>query len=131
MRKAARWAALALVAVAAVLGSINAFDELGAGETPLQKTVGIAVAVYAICSWLVLFAAWRRHSWGIAAAVLWTVATAWAASVSSHAYGGAPAIGVVSAGGSCLLMGWWIVWALRETLRTQPPAPVAASESRT
>ena len=130
MRKTARWVALALVAATAVFGAINAFDELGDGATPLQQSVGVAVAAYALLSWVILFAVWRRRSWGTVAAVGWTLATAWAASMGSYAWGNAPWGAVLAAGGSCVLLGAWIVWAVRESVRAYSPAPVAAQETR-
>jgi len=129
MRKVARWIALALVAVAAVLGVPNAIDELGEGETFLQKSVGVAVTVYAIVSWLILFAVWKRRAWAVSAAVVWALATIWAASVATFSYGDAPWGAVLASGGSCALLGAWIIWAVRDSVRA-PEAPVASPETR-
>lgn len=131
MRKVARWLALGLVAVAAVLGVPNAIDELGEGETLLQHSVGVAVTVYAVVSWLILFAVWKRRSWGVPAAVVWALATTWAASVATFAFGEAPWGAVLASGGSCVLLGAWIIWAVRDSVRARPPAPVASPETRT
>ena len=128
MRKAARWIALTLVVVTAVLGSIETFDELGDGETLLQQSVGVAVALYSVLAWVMLFAVWRRRAWGVPVAVVWSLATIWAASMGSYAWGNAPWGAVLSAGGSCVLLGVWIVWAVREFVRT--PMPVASPEPR-
>jgi hypothetical protein len=117
MRKAVRWIAVALVAVCAVLGSINAYDEFGDGETLLQKSVGVAVLAYAICSWLILYGVARHRAWTVVAALLWAASTTYAATVSSFAWGGAPVVAVIAAGASCLLLGWWVVWAVRDHLR--------------
>ena len=126
MRKAARWTALALVLVTAVFGSINAVDELGDGETFLQKSVGVAVATYTILAWLILLGVWRRQIWAWYLAIPWTAATVWAASVSTVAWGDAPIGAAIAAGTSCVLAGAWIVWAVRDAV-TQP---VAVQESR-
>ena len=126
MRTAARWIALALVVVTTVFGSINTVDELGDGETFLQRSVGVAVAAYTILGWLILFGVWRRQRWAWYAAIAWTAATVWAASVSTFAWGDAPIGASIAAGGGCLLAGAWIVWAVRDSV----PRPIAVPESR-
>ena len=128
MRKAARWLALAVVAATGVFGSINAFDELGDGDTLLQRSVGAAVALYAALSWVILVATWRRRAWGVPVAVVWSLATIWAATMGSYAWGHAPWGAVVAAGASCVLLGVWIVWAVRESVSAQSPPPVASPD---
>lgn len=130
MRKVARWIALALVVVTALLGPINVIDEIGDGETLLQQTVGAAVAVYTIASWLALIGLWRRRRWAIGAAAVWGVAATWAATVATYAFGDAPPAAVAAPFVSCALMTAWVVWAVRDTLDAQHAAPVAASAPR-
>lgn len=129
MRKAFRWIGLLLVAVTAVLGVPNAVDELGDGETLPQKSVGVAVTVYAIVSWIVLLGAWRRRRWALWAALAWTASTTYAAGMSTYVYGDGPLVAVLAAAGSCLLMGAWITWAVWDTLAAATPRAVASPES--
>jgi hypothetical protein len=130
MRKAARWLALTLVAATAVFGSINAIDEFGDGATFWQRSVGVAVSMYAILSWVLLLAVWRRRRWAVWIAVAWAVSATWAAAVSTVAWGNAPIAAAAGAGLSCVLLGAWVAWATRDALRSGKPDPAKPASAR-
>jgi hypothetical protein len=122
MRKFALIAALLLVAVTSVMGLISLPGEFRQlGGTLMQRSVAFGAAVHSVLGMLVVLGALRRRRWAVNAAGAWTIAVVYTASVASVAWESPRDAGVllggVAAGISCALMGWWVVWAARASVR--------------
>lgn len=127
MRKLARFLALALVAATTFIALGNITDEFrSTGPGFLKQSVAFAVALYAVLGVLLLAGALRRRPWTVTIAFAWAVAVFYAATVATFAYSDPIDNGVIlgglAAGMSCVLMGWWVVWAARESVRPHIPA---------
>ena len=127
MRKFARVLALVLVVVASVVGLMNVPDELRKlGGTWLQQSVAFGSALHSVLGIIAVAAILRGWSWAANAAIAWTIAVVYTASVASVAWesprDGGVLVGGVAAGLSCALIGWWFVWAARTWRKPHIPA---------
>jgi hypothetical protein len=134
MKMLARILPLVLVAVTSVLGLIQLPDEFRNDRgSLLQMTVAVGAALHSVLGVLVVVAVLRRHRWAVTAAIAWTIAVAYTASVASVAWEprleGGVLVGAVAAGVSCALVGWWVVWAARTWVRPHIPATSDSSSS--
>ena len=119
MRKLARILALALVGVTSVMGLAKIPDEFRSSGTVLQQSVAFGAALHSVLGVLVVIGALRRRRWAVTMALAWTVAVVYTASVASVAWeltrDSGVMLGALAAGVSCALIGWWVVWAARES----------------
>ena len=134
MRKLARILALVLVAATTVIALGNIPDEFRSAESGLlRQSVAFAVTLYAVLGLLLLIGALRRRPWAVTIAVAWAVSVFYAATVATFAWSDPIDRGVImggiAAGLSCVLMGWWVVWAARESVRPHIPATSESSSS--
>ena len=129
MRKLARILALALVGVTSVMGLAKIPDEFRSSGTVLQQSVAFGAALHSVLGVLVVIGALRRRRWAVTMALAWTVAVVYTASVASVAWeltrDSGVMLGALAAGVSCALIGWWVVWAARESCGSR----VASGES--
>ena len=129
MRKLARILALALVGVTSVMGLAKIPDEFRSSDTVLQQSVAFGAALHSVLGVLVVIGVLRRRRWAVTMALAWTVAVVYTASVASVAWeltrDSGVMLGALAAGVSCALIGWWVVWAARESCGSR----VASGES--
>ena len=134
MRKLARILALALVGVTSVMGLAKIPDEFRSSGNVLQQSVALGAASHSVLGVLVVVGALRRRRWAVTMALAWTVAVVYTASVASVAWeptrDSGVMLGAVAAGISCALLGWWVVWAARESQTRHIPASDSASPNR-
>lgn len=135
MRKFARLVVMLIVAVTSVMAIANIPDELRhLGGTAWQQSVQFGGALHGVLGALLVLGMWRRRPWAVPVAVAWTVAVVYTACVATlaweeHIEQGAMA-GTLAAGISCALIGWWAVWAARESVRPHIPATASATPDR-
>jgi hypothetical protein len=129
MRKAARILAIVLIGATGWLGLREFLSDPFDGETRLQQSVSFAVALYGILGVLGAVGMIRRRPWSTAVSIVWAVAIVYAASIASFAFHD-PGLdkpgtwqGVAGAFVACALIGWYVVWAARESARPVAPAP--------
>ena len=124
MRKLARFLALALVGVTSVMGLAKIPDEFRSSGTALQQSVAFSAALHSVLGALLVVGMLRRRPWAVTLAVAWTLAVVYTASVASVAWetsrDSGVMLGAVAAGISCALVGWWVVWAARESRHSTP-----------
>ena len=131
MGKFARILPLVLVAVSSAFGLASLPDEFrNLGGTLLQQSVAFGAALHSVLGVLVVAGALRRRGWAVTAAIAWTIAVVYTASVASAAWEprvhGGVIGGSIAAGVSCALLGWWVVWAVNSWVSTpnsQLPTP--------
>ncbi len=132
MRKFARVVALLLVAVSSTMQALNIpADFRQTGATLLQQSVAVGGLLHCLLGAVVVIGAVMGKRWAVNAAIAWTVAVAYTASVASVAWearlDGGAIFGAVAAGLSCILLGWWVTWAARESVRPHIPATTEPS----
>lgn len=134
MRKFGRILALLLVAVSSAFGLASLPDEFrNLGGTLPQQSVAFGAALHSALGVLVVVGALRRRSWAVTAAIAWTLAVVYTASVASVAWepqlNGGVITGGIAAGISCALLGWWAVWATKSWVsRAGSPEPESARD---
>lgn len=134
MRKLARILALVLVAATSLIALGNIPDEFRNAESGfLQQSVAFAVTLYAVLGLLLLVGVLRKRPWSVTIAVAWAIAVFYAATVATFAWSdpidGGVITGGIASGLSCVVMGWWVVWAARESVRPHIPATAESPSS--
>jgi 4-aminobutyrate aminotransferase-like enzyme len=127
MRKFARLLALALVAALSVMQLINIPDELKSlGDTALQRSVQFAGALYSVLGVFLVVGALRGRGWAVTIAIAWALTVTYTASAATLAWNdiheSGIVVGAISAGLSCILLGWWVTWAARASVTRHIPS---------
>jgi hypothetical protein len=128
MKKLALVVAITLLLVTGFLGIPNGIDDIGDAQSGLQRSVSVAVIIYGFLGVIGALGLMRRQPWSLWAVVGWSVATVYAASVSSFAYndptfsqpGTLP--GVAGAFVATTLVCAFVVWTARSVTRVPPLA---------
>ncbi len=127
-----KWVAVALLLATGVLGIKDGVSDWNNPVTPLQRTVTVGVLAYGVLGLVAALGVVRRRRWSVALSALWGVVVTYVASVASFAFSD-PALsqpatvsGVVGAFAVTALIGVFVVWVARRTIRTAPGASPTA-----
>ena len=109
-------AALLLLGVA-VLAGWDLRDEWHGAHTLAQRSVSVAVTTYCLFGIIAGVGVVMRKRWSVACAIVWSVASIYAAGTSVLAYGGGGAAAALpaylGAGAICALVVWLTRYATR------------------
>lgn len=132
MKKAAFFLSQALLLLSVYAGITNAIRDIGTGETFLQRTVTVAVAMYGVLGLVGVIGLWRRRPWVVPVVLAWGLASMWAATVASFAYHDpgfqrqGTAAGVMGAFVGVGLVCGFVLWVARVRIRNTEPAPTVS-----
>ena len=121
-----------MMGLTGVLGLNNAMNELGDGETFLQRSVVYATAVYGVLGVAGFVGMLRRSRWAVSVAAAWAIAICYTASVASFAFHDpgfsedGTIFSVLGAGVAMTVFGWIVVrgaqlWAQSAVASPQEP----------
>jgi hypothetical protein len=128
MKKVGWILAIALLLVTAYAGITESFNQLGAGDTMLQRSVGYAVALYGALGVFGAVGLARRKRWSLLVIAAWAVATLYAATIASFAFSdptfskSGTIQGTVAAFASVAVACALVVWAARSNTRVPSSA---------
>lgn len=111
-----RWMLSFLLLLATgVIGGYNAVNEWRSGGTLLQRSVTIAVGLYALFGLAAAAAMLRRSTWSFGLAIAWGACTTYAATVAVIAFGGEGVTVSAAAGAAvgALLIAALVAWGAR------------------
>ena len=123
MKKLALVVTITLLLVSGYFGVSNGTREFGQAQTTLQRSVSCAVILYGFLGFVGALLLMRRHSWSVVVIAGWAISAAYAASVATFAYSDptfaqpGTLAAVLSAGAATLLIGAFVVWTARRTVR--------------
>jgi hypothetical protein len=110
---------LLLLSLTGALGVYNGISEWGDPHTPLQRSVTVSVFLYGIAGLAGAYGLVLRRRWSVWAAVMWGMATTYAGTVATIAYGGRDATpgAALVAGTACVLIAAATIWGVRASTR--------------
>jgi hypothetical protein len=127
-----KWVAVAVLLATGVLGIKDGAGDWGNPQTALQRTVTVGVLLYGVLGLVAAFGVVRRQRWSAVLSAAWGVVVTYVATVASFAYSdptlsqSGTMAGVMGAFVATALIGLFVVWVVRRTLRAAPPTqPVA------
>jgi hypothetical protein len=128
MKKVGWIVAIVLLLVSAYVGLWEDLNQLGRGDTALQRSVTYAVFAYGLLGLSGAVGLARRRTWSLPVIVGWAVATLYAATIASFAFhdptfSNSDTIkGTVAAFASVAVVCGLVVWAARANTRVPSSA---------